>query len=530
MKERFMPIVTVRRDGVVVTEMEVDSGANLLTVLREAGLQILAPCGGGGTCGKCLVEVRKVGRVRSCGYTVHEDIEIDVTATARAAILDSAIQSLKPVMCDPGVTAVEGGTSFSCLGHTFTVSGNGAHGKSKIPYFGLAVDIGTTTVVAYLERLQNCALMDVVSFANPQARYGHDVVSRIYHTIENPSGLETLRGVLLDSLNQALRTVCARNNIAQEDICKTIIVGNPTMLHIALGVDPSPIAYAPYTPVFTDERTMSAGEAGLEVNPLAPVCALPSISGYIGADITAGVASTNIAECSDFSLFVDLGTNGEIVLGNRERMYCCAAAAGPAFEGANISCGIGGVAGAISTYRDGTFETIGHLPPVGVCGSGLFDIIASLLAKGVIAGTGFMEEPFVVASKEVSATGQAIALTPVDVRQVQLAVAAVYAGICTIMDDAGLKWDDIARVYLAGGFGNYVSIDSAVAVGLLPAALQDRIHPIGNSAGSGARLALRSVTFAKEIAKMTHRMRYVELSMRSDFNERYVNSMTLERR
>jgi uncharacterized 2Fe-2S/4Fe-4S cluster protein (DUF4445 family) len=236
-----------------------------------------------------------------------------------------------------------------------------------------------------------------------------------------------------------------------------------------------------------------------------------------------------MARSDRFSLYVDIGTNGEMAIGNARKMWCCATAAGPAFEGAGISCGTGGVEGAVSRFGDGWYATIGKAPPVGICGSGILEIVALLVEKGVIDEGGYMAESFVVERKEKAGVDHDIVVTPGDVRKVQLAKAAVRAGIEIMLKETGVSAGSIHRVYLAGAFGNSMDIDSAAAIGMLPEQLAGRAVQAGNAAGAGARLALRSLPFERELDALRGRMSYVELSMRKDFNDAYVNALAFGR-
>ena len=356
--------------------IEAAEGQRLYDVLRAHDVYLTAPCGGRGTCGKCAVLVN--GRPeQSCRYLVHSDIAVTMPERRRAEILHQAGE-LRRVANDCGLAPDRSGK-----GLVSTIEG----AQRAIPadpsrMYGIAVDIGTTTVVVYLEDLRTHATRDVESFLNPQARHGHDVISRIHFAMEQADGLGRLRDEIRFGISAASRALCERNGLDPSCICKAVIAGNNTMLHLFAGVDPSPIAAAPYTPRFTARQVLRGDEAGLAMNPAGVVVLLPSVSAYVGADITAGIASTDLRERDDHSLFVDIGTNGEMALGNRTQLCCCSTAAGPAFEGATIRCGTGGVAGAIAHYAEGALETIDDLPPIGICGSGVLDIAAELRRAG----------------------------------------------------------------------------------------------------------------------------------------------------
>ncbi len=506
--------------------VEAERGTLLLETLHGAGAVVATPCGGRGTCGKCAVVVEDVGRVLSCRFAVEQDMEVHVPSSRRAEILRTA-GALKPVANECGVMVDENGAVVSTIPGAERVI---APSASSQAIYGIAIDIGTTTVVVYLEDLVRYESVDVESFVNPQTKHGHDVVSRIHHTMEHENGLDTLQGAIRDAIHETVHWLCARNGIVPDSVYKATVVGNTTMLHLFMGEDPSPIAAAPYTPRFVEQKVLDGEQAQIGIHRQGGVLVLPSVSAYVGADITAGIAATDMLDRDDHTLFVDIGTNGEMALGNRHSLHCCSTAAGPAFEGATIRCGIGGVEGAISSYDGGEYCTIGALPPVGICGSGILDIAAALRANGTVDAGGFMEEHHTIVPVHETGHGEAILFTPEDVREVQLATAAIYAGIRILAKESGVGLEGVSQVYLAGGFGNYLRVASAIAIGLLPASLENRIVPVGNSAGSGSRLALRSVPFTAEVNRVASRARYIELSMRMDFNEEYVLSMSLESR
>jgi len=498
--DEHIRIRLLRQDG--EQTLTARRGQLLHDVLTVNEVKHPAPCGGRGTCGKCGVLVDGV-RMLSCRYRLERDITVEIPEHRKATVLTSGA-TLKDVPLDPGVAV-----------------------RSGMGLFGVAIDIGTTTVVVYLEDLARGRTVDVESFVNPQGSHGHDVVSRIHHTMEHADGLARLQRLIREGIGEAVRELCERSGVEPAAIVKVVIAANNTMLHLFAGVDPAPIAQAPYTPQFTELKQMSGVESGRPVNPEACVILLPSVSAYVGADITAGIASTDLRERDDYSLFLDSGTNGEMAIGNREHLYCCSTAAGPAFEGATIHHGTGGIEGAVSRYENGVFETIGGLPPVGICGSGVLYIAAELLKTGKADIGGFMEQDFVVVPAAQSATGADIVFTPADIREVQLATAAIYAGIRILVQQSGVTLEQVGRLYLAVGCGNYLRVESAIAVGLLPESRKDRIVPIGNSAGSGARLALRSQGFMREVGRVASQATYIELSMRQDFNDEYVMAMML---
>jgi uncharacterized 2Fe-2S/4Fe-4S cluster protein (DUF4445 family) len=484
------------------TKITANAGEVLLDVLRTNNITVPSPCGGTGTCKKCTVEIEGVGSRMACQYRIEKDITVVLPTLLKAAILDSTSEYSRKISNNAGLEI-----------------------GSADPCYGIAVDLGTTTVVVYLVDLKRYTLIDTVSFINPQSAYGHDVISRIKQCMDDKANIAQFQKRIVDALTSHVLSLCKKHNITKNWIYKATIVGNTTMLHLLLALDPSSIALAPFQPVFTEAKTLTGKTLGLAMHPKGFVHVLPSLSGYIGADIIAGIASTTLADKGGFTLFIDLGTNGEMALGNKDKLYCCSTAAGPAFEGATIYDGIGAVEGAISEYRDGTYQTIGQKKALGICGSGLVDIVAWLLENRKVDQSGFMADAYLVAERKQTATGKDIVLIPKDIREVQLAKAAIFAGIRFLMQVAVIGYDAIISVYLAGGFGNYINIPNAIKIGLLPKELQSKIQPIGNSAGTGALFALQSIEFDLEIQKVLKIADYIELSMRQDFYDLYTQSI-----
>ena len=516
--------VTIKGGGNDAT-LYARSGDALIDVLRKAGVPVLSPCGGKGICGKCLVRIQNLGMRLACRHVLKRDSEIAFSKHRTSRIVESEQHVQKTV-------ALESGIEKTGKKSTVTVSYKGERlcayysaSPKAAAQMGIAIDIGTTTVVAFLQDLASGNTIDAESFINPQAAYGHDVISRIHHTMEHGRGLAELKKMIVAGINGAIAALCGRAGVSSRDIFKTTVVGNPTMLHLFLGINPSSLARAPYTPVFTDAQHKSGKACGLCVNPAGVVLVLPSIAGFVGADVVAGMAATPLFDSKAYALYIDIGTNGEMAVGNSEKVYCCATAAGPAFEGATLQCGVGGVEGAICSYDGGRYKTIGGCAPIGICGSGIVDIIAFLLGKKVIDRTGYMKAEYLIKKKEQSATGRKIVVTPRDVREVQLAKAAIRAGITILAQSAEINLDSIETVYLAGAFGMFINVENATAIGMLPRPLKDRIISVGNAAGYGARLALSSVDFEESLGKIASKARYIELSGREDFNEEFVKEM-----
>ena len=498
-----MPLLKVSRDNAPQRILKAETGDQLLDILSRHGFEIFAPCGGKGTCGKCRVWTRDHGTVFACQTTITKDDEIVLPSALEASILEFQHNQTYQYPVSPGPSTQ----------------------LSESP-FGLAVDIGTTTIVMYFFDFRKESLVHISSMLNPQQNYGADVISRINHCIQHDGGLNTLHRELIQAMNQQIRIFLSENNLTEKDIVKVSFTGNTTMLHFLLKEDAAPIAFAPYTPRFTAEQHRKGEDIGLASHKQAFVKVLPSISGYVGADIVAGLAALKPEDQISTYLFIDLGTNGELALVTPDRYLCCATAAGPAFEASNISYGMPAVKGAISGYTEAGYQTISNAPPLGLCGSGLMDVISVLLDAGHISPTGEMQEDFVLAPAAESGSGNPVLLTPADVRELQLAKAAVAAGINILLKFAGIEARSVEAIYLAGGFGNYIKKESAIRTGLLDDSFREKIIPIGNASGTGALTALKSEEFDSRISEMIEKMEYIELSSDPDFVTEYAMNMS----
>ncbi len=428
-------------------------------------------------------------------------------------------------------------------------------GNSTQILYGVAVDIGTTTLAAYLYDLKAGKQLSVSSSLNPQNKHGADVISRIDYASKSDSHRLEMSGLIHNALSELILKLCSVSGIKPSDIYLVTLAGNTTMMHLFMGIPSMNIAIAPFIPVTLSGHILYPPEVGLPISKFGGAVVLPSVSAYIGADTVSAVLSTGMHLKEALSLLIDIGTNGEIVLGNESSLYACSTAAGPAFEGASISCGMGGLNGAISRMRilpDGNLEikTIGEESPVGICGSGLIDAIACMLEIGIIDETGRIlsieeldenayryrtklieinEQPaFILVSSVDSFNCKEIVITQKDVREVQNAKAAIAAGIQVITRVAGYRLQDIQTIYLAGGFGSFIQIDSAITVGLLPRDLSGRITAIGNAAGAGAINALLSGEELLQTDIIAKKVKYLELSSNPDFVQEYTDNMFFE--
>lgn len=520
--------------------LEAEPGTNLLSLLRAHQIPVDVVCAGLGNCGHCAVKIfsesvlsppgeadtaffppqkLQQGWRLACRYTITSDISLLIN------VRNSAMDVL---------------TDFTFLSETSFDQ----DAPSRLSP-GIAIDIGSTTLAAYLFDLTTGQLLKVASAVNPQTRFGGDVISRIHYTMTTSDGTKTMQSLLIRTLNQLIDQLMKSFDLSSAAIKNIVLTGNTTMLHFFLGLETRSLAVAPFAPLILSAVRLSSREAGLPSGGFVDL--MPGISAYVGSDITAGILASGMADAPTWVLLLDLGTNGELALGCKERILTCATAAGPAFEGANIQHGCSALPGAISEVdltADPPYTTIGGQPPIGICGSGVLAILAELLRHGLVDQTGRMLSPDEV-SDQKSAAGlreingepvyvlyenhendQLIYFTAKDVREVQLAKAAIRAGIEVLMKEAGLAPEQIRQLYIAGGFGNRMNIASAVAIGLIPATLQARAETIGNGAAAGAGAYLLSESAREKAVQIATTAEYIELSDHSDFGDAYMDAMS----
>lgn len=423
-------------------------------------------------------------------------------------------------------------------------------GDTSALAFGLAIDVGTTSVVTTLLELASGEQLASVSSLNPQAVFGGDLMSRIAFAQFNPPNLRKLQTRILGLLNEQIDEVLRRSGVLAQWIYKVVVVGNTSMHHILLGIDPSHVGLAPYAPVLRHPVVLPARALRLKVNPEARVCLLPIVAGFVGADAVAVALATRIDESPILRVAVDIGTNGEVLLGSRARLMACSAPAGPALEGAQIRHGMRAAAGAIDKVwlDDGRlrYHVLGEGPPQGVCGSGLLDAVACLLDAGVLDWTGLIqvearealpqglrdrvelrgeERVVVLVPKAESGRGEELLLTQEDIRQVQLAKGAIASGIRMLQKIMAVPDEALDELLLAGGFGNYLSIRSAIRVGLIPPLPSERVRYVGNAAALGAQLALVSEAERARAETVARRIEHVSLATHPDFQEIFVEAM-----
>ena len=467
------------------------------------------------------------------------------TADVGPAVLQGLPSALRD---DPaGVTV----TTFAAGGASRILAVE--RGDTALMKFGLAIDVGTTSVVTTLVELESGEQLASVSSLNPQAVFGGDLMSRIAFAQFNPANLRKLHTRIVGLLNQHIEQICRESGVLAKWIYKIVVVGNTCMHHMLLGIDPSHVGLAPYAPVMRHPVILSARELFLKVAPEARVCFLPLVAGFVGADAVGVALATRIYESPEIRVAVDIGTNGEVLLGSRDRLWACSAPAGPALEGAQIRHGMRGALGAIDRVTvddDIHVHTIGEADALGICGSGIIDLLAGLLDRGVIDWTGLIqvdardslppklaarvvmrgeERQVIVLRPGEAGARQEIVLTQDDVRQVQLAKGAIASGVMMLQHVAGVADDAIAELMLAGGFGNYVSIDSALRIGLIPPLPRERIRYVGNAASLGAQLCLVSETERARAETIATRIEHVSLAAHPDFEGIFVDCMNFPR-
>ena len=411
---------------------------------------------------------------------------------------------------------------------------------------GLAVDLGTTSIVAYLLDFTTGRVVDSASAYNGQIACGEDVISRIIYA-KRKHGLARLQKLAVGTINDLVEDLRVRNNIEPREIHEVAIAGNTTMTHLLLGIEPRYLREEPYIPVISSPPKLIADELGLTVNPVARVHVLPSVGAYVGGDITAGVISTGMYTTEKLTLFIDIGTNGEMVLGTRDWLLSCACSAGPAFEGGGVGDGMRASPGAIEDVFiddktwEPTFRTIDDAPPVGICGSGLIDLLGELFVTGLLDKSGHfdLEAPtarvrvtrgvpeYVVCRAGESGAEKDIVLTESDVSGLVRAKAAIYAGFEVLCTSVGVDLADVEQIFIGGAFGQYLNVEKAIRIGLLPDQPVDKFQFLGNTSALGAFAALLCVDTRHEVQDVAAKMTYLELSADNSFMDEYTSALFL---
>ena len=591
--------INITGEGINISHDFIES-VNLLNLLQQYDIKINAPCGGKGTCGKCTVEIDHLGKVLACKTNISEDwlmengfndkqlseINIRIPEQSKARISTEGI--MPEIECIPllskGIYFHQPATikdqraddrrfeeitgikiPFALYAEMSDKIHNGVQemtflfrrdkkevvklitGISNPQIIGMAIDIGTTTLASYLYDLETGERLAMTSMLNPQRNYGADVISRIEQIDNDISALKAMQMSIFKAICEMSANMKNKSGLTALDIQTICISGNTTMMHILTGLNPSAIARSPFIPVSISEQIIKASEIGFIIDN-DPLCIImPSISAYVGADITAGILACQLFPPNGKKqLLLDIGTNGEIVLSTPDGLTACSTAAGPAFEAANISCGMSGSAGAIEhvDYKSGQLICSvieGNQAEVkGICGSGLVSAIAMMLKTGIIDETGrFTDEPEtldpVLAERLSEYDDQMrfyldkpsgdIYISQKDIRELQNAKAAIAAGVERLLGKAGIKSNELDEILIAGGFGNYLRPQDAFAIGLLPEGLEDRTKTAGNTSAMGAIACLLNDQFRIKATEAAEHVRYYELSSDPEFTDLYIDAM-----
>jgi uncharacterized 2Fe-2S/4Fe-4S cluster protein (DUF4445 family) len=587
--------------------IKVSENTTILEAMRMAGLSPDAPCGGQGKCGKCLVDVifsetadsdttvreEDWETVKACNTMIERSCRVRTRSTGeRHRILTSGTEhepdndngkELSPVLeiCEIVIPKCKNGESISdwnrlCeairqkigedrkfrpvpeLASRLSAFVKAEEAVEAViledrildvrkaenkPVLMAAFDIGTTSVAGYLLDGRSGEQLAAAGCLNPQTAYGADVIMRADYALER--GVGELSDCIRECLNELLTQLCSKAGTSKEDIFEICVVGNTCMHHLFLGIVPDALVHAPYNPAISEVLFLEAAAYGITAHPRAGLIMLPVIAGFVGADTVGCLLAADMDKEEKMTLMIDIGTNGEIVLGNKYRRIACSTAAGPALEGAKISCGMRGAEGAIEHVKvqeEGLqYSVIGQGKPAGLCGSGLIDLTAALLDTGILDESGRMNESenivsvdgkpaYLLADEQQGRDGRQVCLTQKDVRELQLAKGAIAAGIQLLAVQMGITIKDIEQVWIAGAFGNYMNPQSACRIGLLPQELGDRIIPIGNAAGEGAKRALLcrdAITRARYLAENTE---FLELASLSEFQDCFVDELEFPER
>ena len=587
--------VTFKPSGLIY---EARPGMSIMDAIRFNDLKLDAPCGGNGTCKKCKVMVtdeKGTREVLACMTKITGDITVDISrkdeghrilmggitrdVAPTPAVKVYTLEIPKPSTADlrdswrrltdtlsaaAAVPADYFRPNLRVISKLYNTLEENKYRVDAVvcadeildvvsvgsPVLGLAYDIGTTTVACYFVDMRSGEQIAQSSLLNPQTTYGGDVIMRVKYCVEN--GVDGPTGDIRKALNQLTAKCAASAKQKMKNIYLITVVGNTCMHHLFLGISPASLAYAPYTPAAAEPMQLTASEFGFAVNPSAKLYMLPNIAGFVGADTVGAALAASMDEKKEITLLIDIGTNGEMVLGTEKRLIACSTAAGPAFEGALITCGMRGAEGAIDhvSLKDGKFaySVIGGGKPIGICGSGLIDLMSELVRTGLVESAGRLLPPgeidteegksladyiieyegqraFLLADGDSSGTGEALVFTQKDIREVQLAKGAMAAGIQMMCQRLGIVTDDIKTVMIAGAFGSYMSPASACGIGLIPPELEEEVMAIGNAAGQGAKLCVLSIDEYKRAADISKKIEYLELAADPAFQDVFVDEL-----
>lgn len=506
-------------------------GQSILATLLKNDIKIDNYCNGRGTCGKCKISILEgeVSPVSLEEKTLLKDKEIACGIRLACLTYPKTDIKIKTIANTSDIKVLD-------LGEIPDFTMDFRYG------FGLAIDIGTTTVAIYLVDLSNAKLIDKNSAVNAQSKYGLDVMTRISFEYENKDGIGLLQKEIVNSLNSMIDELLDRNGLSLYEISDIVVAANTTMLHMLVGKDAKSLGRYPYKPEFVEALTIKSRDIGLRVD--ANLYTLANVSAFVGSDIIAGIYLADLVN-KENALFIDIGTNGEIVLNANNNLYCCSTAAGPALEGMNIECGMRAEGGAIEAVRiDGesiSLETIDRQRPRGICGSGLLSAVTEIIKAGLVNKRGRIVDPASLDENdfrkkliEIDASGQRfiildkkanIYLSQKDIRQVQLAKGAILSGFLSLLKKENMEIADLNSVIIAGGFGSHLKKSDITGVGILPKQTEELISYVGNSSLIGAYMALMNDKIKKEMEDLSKKIEYIELSTSENYDRTFAKAM-----
>ena len=500
-------------------QIKTTSGMSLLESLMQKSIFLRSDCGGKGKCGKCRVH-KATGQggyeiIESCTYTITEDISIKIP---ESSMQSSHIMSKAPVHFPRGFK-----DQFSNV---------------EIPdSHGFAVDLGTTTIAIYLCNMAKGEVVSSLAVKNPQAIYGDDVMSRIGVIGQEPENLGKLQNLVVKSIEWGITELLSSFGDGKNAVSRMVVVGNPSMIHILAGVDPESIGISPYEPVFYDAKHFSSNQLGFGIKDIS-IQTLPQVSGFIGGDILAAALAVEFEEQPDGTLLIDLGTNGELLLKNKEQLFATSCATGPAFEGASLSCGMQAIPGAINSVEiDSDKKVVRYsiinpvklsgTKPSGICGAGVIDSIAQLCEKQIIAPSGAFrsgEQEFILVPENKDNGQSIVYISQKDIRSVQLGKSALISGIEFLLKKAGL--DTPGKIIIAGAFGSHLNKLDLIRLGMIPGIDLDKIETAGNSAGTGAIMTLCNDQYLDRAQQMADKIETVDLACNIDFQEVFIRNLS----
>ena len=483
--------VTFQPEG---RSVDVPEGTTIADAGIKAGVRIKLPCAGNGRCGKCIVEVGNE-RVLACQTKVSDGMVVTVPDEDSGKVI-AAIEHRALDVSE--ISPVSDG-------------------------YGLAVDIGTTTVAVEIIDLSNGEVVFQSADMNLQRSRGEDVLARIEYAGEGGTG--ELRDLVVDTING----IIGRSPIDRNEIRSAYVAGNTAMTHLFLGVDPTPIRFPPFEPVVKD-AVITGKESRLNIDPDAKVICMPSVSSYVGGDITSDIVDSDMDINDELALLIDVGTNGEVAIGNADMLLCCSSSAGPAFEGSQMTSGMLAREGAIDSVRiiDGKvhYTVIGGGEPKGICGSGIIDLVAQLFLAGMLDRRGNLTEKSGAKDGVFTITGN-IVITQSEISNVILTKAAIYSATGTMVRSLGIGFEDLGKIYIAGGFGNFIDMESAITIGLFPDVDRSKYEYLGNASLAGAKFALLSKEARDRVDTVFPKMTYVDLGSDPVFYDEYMSAQFL---